>query len=250
LLVDRLVRSARRFTAVLFAAAFFTASSYADLVIPAGASLALNGGTTDLVCTDLIVAGTLTVDSGSVTGIRNVNIQAGGSVVVTSGTLSLSGDWSNAGNFAAGSGLVRFVDLAGCATSGGTISGNTSFAQLSFVTSIGKTYAIASNSTQTITQQLTIQGAPGLPLVLRGSTAGQPAFLALGGGQTISNFGAADLVAVGNWVAPNQSNAINGTGVIRIFGDPNVPVPTMPLGALALLALALAALVRKRVSAT
>ena len=222
-------------------------SAHADLVIPSGGSLALNVGSSDLGCTDLIVAGTLSVDSGSVTGIRNVTIQPGGSITVTGGTLSLSGDWSNAGSFAAGSGLVSFVDLAGCATTGGTISGNTTFARLSFTTALGKTYTIASGSTQTITQQLSIQGAPGLPLVLRSATAGQPAFIALFGGQSTANFGAADLRATVNWIAPNQTNAISGN-VSRIFGDPSEPIPSLPLGALALLALTLAAYARRHMA--
>jgi hypothetical protein len=243
----RLIGNVRRVMVGLATLSLFAGAAHADLVVPSGGSYALNGGSTDLACTDLIVAGAFTVDSGSITGVRNVEIQAGGSISVTSGTLSLSGNWSNAGTFTAGSGFVNFVDLAGCATSGGAISGNTTFANLSIVTAIGKTYLIASGSTQTIAQQLTIQGAPGLPLVLRGATPGQPAYLALVGNQFTSNFGAADLVAIGNWVAPNQTNAINGTGVVRIFGDPNAPIPTMPLGALALLAFALIALVRRQV---
>jgi MYXO-CTERM domain-containing protein len=218
----------------------------ADLVVPSGGSYALNGGSTDLACTDVIVAGTLQIDSGSLTSVRNLIIQAGGSITATSGTISLSGDWSNAGSFSGGTGLVSFVDLAGCATAGGTISGNTTFANLSFISAIGKTYRIASDSSQTINQFLTIQGAPGLPLVLRGTTPGQAASITLLGGQSTSNFGAADLIATGNWIAPNQSNAIAGSGVTRIFGDPNAPIPTMPLGVLALLALALAAVVRRR----
>jgi hypothetical protein len=234
-----------RLVALAFAA-ISAAAVHADLVIPSGGSYALNGGSTDLGCTDLIVAGTLQVDSGSLTGIRNVAIQPGGSITATTGTLSLSGDWSNAGTFTGGNSLVSFVDLAGCATMGGTISGNTTFARLSFVSAIGKTYQLVSGSTQTIAQQFVVQGAPGLPLVLRGATPGQPAFLALGGLQSTAHFGAADLRATSLWIAPNQTNAINGTGVARIFGDPNAPIPTLPLGALALLALALATAVRAR----
>ncbi len=220
---------------------------HADLLVPAGASVALNGGSSDLACSDLIVAGNLSVGSGSITGIRSVNVQTGGSIAVGSGTLSLSGNWSDAGTFAAGSGLVSFVDLAGCAPTGGTISGDTSFAQLSFSTSGGKTYQLASGSTQTITRQLRIQGAPGVPLVLRGTTTGRPAFLAAAGEQSTLNFGAADLTATGIWIAPNQTNAINGSGVSRIFGDPNPPVPALPLGGLALLALALIVTAKKMI---
>jgi hypothetical protein len=231
----------------LLACSLSVSTTHADLVVPLGGSLALNGGGSDLGCTDLIVAGALQVDSGSITGIRSVNILPGGSITVTTGTLSLSGDWSNAGSFTAGNGLVSFVDLAGCATSGGAISGNTAFARLSFTTALGKTYTIASGSTQTVTQQLTIQGAAGLPLVLRGATAGQPAFIALFGGQSTANFGAADLRATVNWIAPNQTNAISGN-VARIFGNPSEPIPSLPLGALALLALALAAFARRHMA--
>lgn len=220
--------------------------SYADLVVPAGGRYALNGGSTDLGCTDLVVGGTLIVDSGAITGIRSVSILAGGSIAATTGHLSLSGDWANAGSFTAGTGLVSFVDLAGCVTAGGTISGNATFSRLSFITALGKTYRIASASTQTITQQLTIQGALASPLVLRGSIAGQPAFIALTGGQSVSNFGAADLVSTVNWIAPNQTNAIAGK-VARIFGDPNVPIPALPFGAIVLLALALTLLATKSI---
>ena len=234
---------------VAIATALFGTCVYADLVVPSGGSYALNGGSTDLGCTDLIVGGALSVDSGSIRGIRNVTIQSGGSVTVTSGSISLSGDWSNAGSFGAGSGSVSFVDLAGCAPTGGTISGNTSFASLSFITATGKTYRIASGSAQTVTQNLVIQGAPGLPLVLRGSTAGQPASLNLTGTQSISNFGAADLVAGANWIAPNQVNAISGGVTPRIFGDPFAPIPVLPANGLALLVLLLSALAVTRMRA-
>jgi hypothetical protein len=246
------VATLQRASALLFGAALAT-FAHADLVVPAGASIALNGGSSDLACTDLIVAGNLSVDSGSIAGIRNVNIQAGGTIAVTSGTLSLSGDWANSGSFTAGTGLVSFADRAGCATSGGAIGGNNTFANLSFVTASGKTYTIASGSTQTVNQQLTIQGTSGAPLVLRGSVSGQPAYITLLGGQSTSNFGAADLYALGNWIAPNQTNAISGSGVTRVFGDPNAPPPTIPMlphGALLLLALALAAAVRKTILKT
>jgi hypothetical protein len=216
--------------------------AHADLVIPAGSSVSLNGGASNLSCTDLVVAGTLNVDSGSITGVRNVSIQAGGSITVTSGTLSLSGNWSNAGSFSGGTGLVSFVDLAGCAPGGGTISGNTAFSNLSFVSATGKTYQIASGSSQTVTLFLSVQGSPGLPLILRGSTAGTAAFIALLGGQSINYLGAADLTATANWLAPNQTNAINGAGVNRIFGDPNQPIPTLHPLALLLLGALLAGL--------
>ena len=42
----------------------------ADLIVPANSVLNLGGGTVDLACTDLILAGTLQLASGSVVNAR------------------------------------------------------------------------------------------------------------------------------------------------------------------------------------
>lgn len=224
----------------------FGALAHADFVVPAGGAIALNGGSTDLGCDDLVVAGAFSVSNGNVVGVRNIILQPGGSIEVTNGSITLSGDWTNAGSFAAGTGVVSFVEVPGCAPNGGTISGNNTFARLTFTTVSGRIYRITSGSTQTITQQLTIQGQPDAPLVLRGTTAGQPATITLLGSQQIANFGAADLASGGVWLAPYQVNAINGTGLVRMFGDPSIAVPTLSTWALLLLALSLMWVSRRR----
>ena len=50
----------------------------ADYFIAANSTTTLNGGALNLSCTDLIVAGTLNVDSGAILNARNVNILPGG----------------------------------------------------------------------------------------------------------------------------------------------------------------------------
>ena len=85
-----------------------------DLVIPANGVVNLGGGTTDLACTDLVIAGALQLGSGRVVNARNVTIQAGGVLDGGSGIIELGGNWSNAGQFTAGTSSVRFEDLCAC----------------------------------------------------------------------------------------------------------------------------------------
>src|SRR5512139_3100673 len=47
----------------------------ADLIVPANGVVDLAGGTVDLACTDLVVAGTLQVGGGAIVNARNVTIQ-------------------------------------------------------------------------------------------------------------------------------------------------------------------------------
>ena len=232
---------------LLFGVAMHSACALADMTIPANSSVSLGGGSSDLGCTDLIVAGALNVDGGAITGIRNVTIASGGSVTVSSGTISLSGNWANTGTFAGGTGKVAFVDLAGCAPAGGTISGNTVFAQLQFTTATGKTYQLTSGSTQTVTQNLAIQGAPGAPLIWQGTTAGQPANFVLNGTQSISNFGANNIAATGNPIAPGGTNALPGGANTGLFADLNIPIPTLSSLAMLLLSAAVSVFALRRV---
>jgi hypothetical protein len=202
-----------------------TQTALADLVVPASSSYTFNGGTADLACTDLLVAGSVVVDGGVLSGVRNVSIAAGGSVTVTSGSISLSGDWANAGTFATGTGTVSFVDLAGCATAGGTVSGNTTFNQLRVITTAGKTIQFAPGSTQTITQNLVIQGTAGAPVIWRSSVPGQLANIALQGTQTVSNFGVTDVAATASPIAPGVVNALPGGNAPGFFGNAGANAP-------------------------
>src|SRR4029077_7822846 len=130
----------------------------AALTVPPDAIGSLNGGALDLGCTDLIVAGTLLVGSGQVLNARHVTIQPGGVLDGGSGTIELGGNWSNNGGLLAGTGTGRFLDL--CAMASATISGSSSFANVSCVSSTGKNYVFADGSVQTITGVLEITGTP------------------------------------------------------------------------------------------
>lgn len=213
--------------------AFMSSLANADYVVPANASTSLNGGSLNLACTDLIIGGSFSLGSGSVTGVRNVIIQPGGNLNGGSGELSLAGNFTNSGSFSAGTGSVNFGDSAGCATTG-TVTGNNSFYDLSFVTAsaTGKTYAFAAGSTQLIDHLFTVRGTAAGPLQLTSSVPGQPAFINLPftGAQSMASLGAVDLVATGVWLAPNLVNLApaNGASAIRWFGEPQVPVvPTL-----------------------
>ena len=220
--------------------------AHADYVVPANASVALNGGSLNLACTDLIVGGNFSLDSGSVTGARNVIIQAGGSVNGGSGALSLAGNFANSGSFSAGSGSVNFVDIAGCVSTG-TVSGNNSFSDLSFVTTSpgGKSYAFAAGSTQEITHLFTVRGTAAGALQLTSSVAGLPAFINLltTGAQSMASLGVVDLTATGVGLAPNLINLAPANGASAIGWFQVFVVPTLSSESLIALALMLMLLV-------
>lgn len=214
----------------------------ADLVIPANAIVNLGGGTTDLACTDLVIAGTLQLGSGQVVNARNVTIQAGGVLNGGSGIIELGGSWSNAGQFAAGTSSVRFEDL--CGLSSASISGSSTFYDLRFVSGTGRTVIFAVGSTQTISSALQIAGTSGNPLQLRSSTPGQVANINLqtGGTQQIQHVGVTDVWATGQPLAPNQTNEGGAGNAQGWFGSgptpPRAPTPVPTLNDLAVALLA------------
>ena len=170
--------------------------AHADMIVPAGGSVVLSDSSNDLGLTDVVVAGTLLLQNGSLSGVRNLTIAPGGSVVAGSGVITLSGNWNNAGSFSAGSGAIHFVDAPACST-GSTISGSTTFATLSLVSSCGKLYQFAAGSNQTIGTLFTASGTAALPLRLESTGAAQTAFINLTGQQSINNLAVTDLRATG-----------------------------------------------------
>jgi len=220
-------------------------SAHADLVVPSGSSYTTNGGQTDLACTDVVVAGTLTVDTGALVNVRHLTIQAGGTIAGGSGVIQLGGNWSNGGTFTAGTSTVRFNDLCGLASA--TIGGSTTFANARFVSSTGKNYVFAVGTTQTVGGILEIAGSTPAPIQFRSGTPGQVAFVNLlpAGTQQIQHVGVTDVWATGQHLAPNLTNEGGGGNANRWFGgvNPNPPTAEYPVPALGDLAtLALAAL--------
>jgi hypothetical protein len=234
----------RSIAAIAIVPAFCVATgARADLIVPPGAVFLLDGGTTDLQCTDLVVGGTLRLATGSIANARHVTIKAGGSIEGQSGVIALGGNWSNDGQFIAGASVVRFRDLCSLATSG--VSGNTTFATASFVSAIGKGYAFAAGSTQSVSGVLEIAGTAAAPIQFRSSAPGNVASIDLlpDGSQPIQHVGVTDVWATGQWLAPQPANEGGGGNANRWFGQPveALPVPTLGAGWLAALALGLAA---------
>lgn len=214
----------------------------ADLVVPSGGLYTTSGGQTDLACTDVIVGGTLTVDSGSLVNVRHLTIQAGGTIDGGSGAIQLGGNWTNAGTFTPGTSTVRFNDL--CGLTSATIGGSTSFANARFVSGSGKTYVFAVGTTQTVGAILEIAGTTSNPIQFRSGTPGQTAFVNLlpAGTQLIQHVGVTDVWATGQHLAPSLTNEGGGGNASRWFGGINpvagTEIPVPGLGDLATLALA------------
>lgn len=224
-------------SALLCSALLLSSPARADLVIPSGGLISLGSGGLDLGCTDLVVGGTLQTNSAPVTNVRHLTIQNGGLLDAGSSSISVGGNWSNSGAFTAGTSQVTFSDI--CGVGPATISGNTTFYDVSFVSSTGKTWQFASGSTQTVQHLLNIQGTAPNPLQFRSTVPGQMAFIALAGGQTIAHVGVTDVWASGVWLAPYQTNEGGSGNASRWFGEPDYArIPTLSsLGMLVLLLL-------------
>ena len=215
----------------------------AQITVPTAASFALNGGSLDLAGTGLQVAGAFALGAGTVNNASDVAIS--GSLDGGSGTLSLFGDWSNAGTFTAGTSSVNFIDGASAQSS---VSGNATFANASFVSATGKNYIFTVGSTQSIAGVLTIQGTSAQGVQFKSSAAGQVANINLlpGGSQNIQYVGVSDVHAIGQHLAANQTND-GGTGNATGWfgsesnGDGNtVATPTLSTIGLLMLALLMA----------
>lgn len=231
------------------------APALAQLVVPANASIGVDGGALDLGSTDLQLAGTLTLGSGQVSHVANVMIEAGGALDADSGSLTLFGDWSNAGIFNAGTGTVNFVD--GVATS--NVSGSSTFHNASFASTSGKTWAFAVGSTQSIDGALSILGTTAQPIQFVSSAAGQVAFIDLlpSGSQNIDHVGVSDVHGSGQPLAPTKTNEGGSGNDLGWFGNSGAvaitytPVPTLSSWSrwlLALLLLAVTGIFRSRLS--
>jgi len=240
----RPARSFRAFGSLAIALALGLApAAHADLVIPSGAQYTTGGGRTDLACTDVVVAGTLSIGGGALVRVRHLSIQPGGVIDGGSGLIQVGGNWSNSGTFAAVASTVRFIDSCGPATV--TVDGNTAFFNARFASTTGRNYVFQSGTTQTIGGLLEILGATGRPIQFRSSAPGQVANINLlpNGTQSILHVGVTDVWATGQHLAPHQSNEGGGGNAFNWFGPPldvggtpTTPIPA--LGDLPLLILA------------
>lgn len=238
----------RGWLCVALLAAGATAHAQSSFDVPAGASQTLAGGSMDMACGDVTVEGTLDLGGGSLTGVRHLSVAAGGQVILGTGSITLAGNWANAGTLAADTGSVNFVDNASCATQS-TISGNSTFYTLNIASSTNKVTQFTSGSTQTVQHALTLTGVQ-----IQSTAANSPATINLltGGTQSLSALSVQDMTATGQWLAPNQTNLLVGGRVSRWFGTPSDgsselrPVPATSTLSLLGMALAIAGLAARR----
>lgn len=99
---------------LLFAGVAAVGSVQADWVLPVGASVQLAGGSARLGCTDLQLAGALSLSGGSAGSARNVQVAAGAQLNVGAGTVDLAQQWVNQGTVTVTTGGVTRVASAGC----------------------------------------------------------------------------------------------------------------------------------------
>lgn len=237
------MRIVRRVGSILVVfSALISGVALADVNVPTGASFNLNGGTLDLANTSLQVGGAFGLGSGIVTNAINIAIGAGAGLDGGTGTITLSGDWSDLGSFVAGGSHVNFVDGALALAN---ITGNTTFANLSLISTIGKAYVLQVGSTQTISTALTILGTAGAGIQIKSATPGQAAFINLltGGSQNIDFVGVSNVHATGQHLAPTKTNDGGSGDAVGWFGSVVGAIATTPAPILSTFAMVLMALV-------
>ncbi len=217
------------------------------ITIDAGSRWQADGARHALDCTPITNAGQLEADSGAfdaVGGFANT-----GQASATTAVLRVGGDWSNSGAFAAGQSSVQLVDA--CSINAASITGTTSFSSLSLSSNAGKLYAFEAGATQSVQQALVLAGGPAVRLVIRSTSPGVQANLALAtsGTQSISRIDVADMRAPDEaaYLAqgmPHEFDSIDSGNNTRWFGDflGSVALPTLSGAVTVLLALLLAAL--------
>lgn len=237
-------RVAARIAASIVSVAL-AAPALADLDVPSGGSQDLAGGSMDLACTDVVIDGTLKLSGGSLLNVRHLTLGAGGAIDADTGTIQIGGNWTNnGGTFTAGTSSVQFRDL--CSLPAANVSGDTTFANASFVTATGKNYVFSVGSTQRIGGILEIAGTTPQPIQFRSSSPGSVASINLlgAGTQQIQHVGVSDVWATGQWLAPFQTNEGGSGNANRWFGNGPAPVvsavPTLADAALVVLAALLA----------
>lgn len=136
----------------------------------------------NMACDGLTIStGTLDVASHTLdVGAGDIAIAADGTLAATTGTIRNAGNWANSGTFTAGAGTVILDGT------GQTLTGDTSFNNLTKTTATADTLTFAAGSTTTIANTLTLRGASGQSLSLRSATPGTRWNIAPQGARTLA----------------------------------------------------------------
>lgn len=190
----------------------------------ANLSTAANNGDSDISSVYAVSGGSLEVKAGKAlivwtghtfTPAGNVSVGSGitinGTLSAGSNTVTLSGSWlkPSTGTFTAGTGTVK---LNGTSQ---TLSGSSTFYNLTKITAAADTLTFAAGATQTVSNTLTLQGAAGNLLSLRSSQTGNQWRINPQGTRTIdyldvkdsNNTNASAIIAAGH----NVTNSTNNT---------------------------------------
>jgi len=166
------VRYPRALALVLALAA--SGANATEMLVPPGASVVLNGGAATFQCATITVQGTVSLGS-AVHGIAgDVVIAAGGVLQGNSAVFNVGGNWTNAGTFTAGTGTVNFGD--GCSAAAATLSGVTTFNNLSFTSASGRSFVVPTGASVNIAGALTLSGL-GSPINILSANPSLPAFV-------------------------------------------------------------------------
>jgi hypothetical protein len=201
-----------------------SASVWAEIRVPAGARLEVNGGRVDFAGTSYVGQGVLRLGAGRFDRLDDFRVLAGGSADLGSGVLRLAGDWENRGSIAAGSSLAEFLDAPGDSH----LLGVTEFANLRATTVQGRRLRLESGATQRVMYTLTLVGT-GAPLRIDSTVPGNTAFLQLvaTGTQDITNVAVWDVHATGQPLAPDETNQGGNANVQGWFGGVATVVPQL-----------------------
>jgi hypothetical protein len=230
-----------------FVCACVATLAHADIDVGSGASLSFGDGALDVGCSNMVIAGWLTGGNGTVHGMADLTIAAGGSLAPGAGQIVIGGDFADAGIFTSGSSSFSIVDACGDGTT--TFSGATQFYDLAVTTATGKQLVLPAAQTQHIAHALTLRGSAGNLLQVLSSSAGQQALLdvSTSAAQSIAYVNARDDKANGATIAPGTAashQSVDSGKLINWFTDQVVgpgrgaaPIPAPMLGLLARLAL-------------
>ena len=193
----------------------------AELTIPANGSFSVPASATmQMGCADLNAGGATVLNAGQIQQAGNVSIPASGSFNAGSGSLQVGGNWTNNGTFVAGTSTVSFV--SGCSAGNPTLSGTTTFNNLSLTSTAARTFIIESGHYTTVNGTLNLTGSPG-PVTLAPS-AGSTAYVALGPNAIYNSTNASvpSTVQIGN----NGGGGGGGGGSTLAPGIPTNPQAT------------------------
>lgn len=223
----------------------WAAPAWSGLLIGSGGSISIGSGSIELGGGDVTIDGQLDVDNGALLGVGDVVIN--GTMNAGAGQVRLEGDWIRNGTFDTGTASIEFVDTLGDSAQ---ISGDSTFHELSMLSSAGGAFVLQGGSVQRITQQLTIQGVSGFPVQIESSDPALIAQMVLdpAGSQDIAFVGVSNVWATGQPLAPDETNQ-GGTGNdFGWFGNSLEPliVPTLSGAGLALLILLLLGVIALR----